>query len=30
VHSRYERRQLDTANGEREMIICLTIHRFLC
>jgi transposase len=30
VHSRYERRLLDTAAGGREVLICLTVRRFLC
>jgi DNA-directed RNA polymerase subunit N (RpoN/RPB10) len=30
VHGRYERRLLDTAAGGREVVICLTVRRFLC
>ena len=30
VHSRYERRLLDTAVGGCEVVICLTVRRFLC
>jgi transposase len=30
VHSRYERRLLDTAAGGREVMICLTVRRFFC
>jgi len=30
VHSRYERRLPDTAAGGREVLICLTVRRFLC
>jgi transposase len=30
VHGRYERRLLDTAAGGREVLICLTVRRFLC
>ena len=30
VHSRYERRLLDTAIGGREVVICRTVRRFLC
>jgi transposase len=30
VHSRYERRLLDTAAAGQEMMICLTVRRFLC
>ncbi|HEX6518539.1 MAG TPA: ISL3 family transposase [Streptosporangiaceae bacterium] len=30
VHSRYERKLLDTATGGREVVICLTVRRFLC
>ncbi len=30
VHSRYERRLLDTAVGGREAVICLTVRRFAC
>ena len=30
VHSRYERRLLDTAIGGREVVICLAVRRFLC
>jgi transposase len=30
VHSRYERRLLDTAVGGNEVVICLTVRRFLC
>jgi transposase len=30
VHSRYERRLLDTAAGGREVLICLTVRRFFC
>jgi transposase len=30
VHSRYERRLLDTAAGGREVVICLTVRRFFC
>jgi len=30
VHSRYERRLLDTACGGREVVICLAVRRFLC
>jgi len=30
VHSRYERRLLDTASGGREVTICLTVRRFFC
>ena len=30
VHSRYERRLLDTAAGGQEVLICLTVRRFLC
>jgi hypothetical protein len=30
VHSRYERRLLDTAAGGREVLICLTARRFPC
>jgi transposase len=30
VHSRYERRLLDTAAGSQEVVICLTVRRFLC
>ena len=30
VHSRYERRLLDTAVGGREVVVCLTVRRFLC
>jgi hypothetical protein len=30
VHGRYERRLLDTAVGGREVMICLTVRRFLC
>ena len=30
VHSRYERRLLDTAIGGCEVVICLAVRRFLC
>jgi hypothetical protein len=30
VHSRYERRLLDTAAAGQEVLICLTVRRFLC
>ena len=30
VHSRYERRLLDTAIGGCEVVICLTVRRFIC
>jgi hypothetical protein len=30
VHSCYERRLLDTAIGGCEVVICLTVRRFLC
>jgi transposase len=30
VHSRYERRLLDTAAGGREVVICLAVRRFFC
>jgi transposase len=30
VHSRYERRLLDTAAAGREVMICLTVRRFFC
>jgi hypothetical protein len=30
VHSRYGRRLLDTAVGGSEVVICLTVRRFLC
>jgi transposase len=30
VHSRYERRLLDTAAGGCEVMICLEVRRFLC
>jgi transposase len=30
VHSRYQRRLLDTAAGGREVVICLTVRRFFC
>jgi zinc-finger of transposase IS204/IS1001/IS1096/IS1165 len=30
VHSRYERRLLDAAAGGRELMICLSVRRFLC
>jgi transposase len=30
VHSRYERRLLDTAAGGTEVVICLTVRRFFC
>jgi transposase len=30
VHSRYERRLLDTAAGGGEVVICLAVRRFLC
>jgi transposase len=30
VHSRYQRRLLDTAAGGREVLICLTVRRFFC
>jgi transposase len=30
VHSRYERRLLDTAIGGSEVVICLAVRRFLC
>jgi transposase len=30
VHSRYERRLLDTAAGSREVMICLSVRRFFC
>ena len=30
VHSRYERRLLDTAAGGQEVLICLTVRRFFC
>ncbi|MFZ0077914.1 MAG: ISL3 family transposase, partial [Trebonia sp.] len=30
VHSRYERRLLDTAAGGCEVVICLEVRRFLC
>jgi transposase len=30
VHSRYERKLLDTAAGGREVVICLTVRRFFC
>jgi transposase len=30
VHSRYERRLLDTAAGGREVMICLAVRRFFC
>jgi hypothetical protein len=30
VHSCYERRLLDTAVGGCEVVICLTVRRFLC
>jgi hypothetical protein len=30
VHSRYDRRLLDTAAGGREVVICLAVHRFFC
>ncbi len=30
VHSRYQRRLLDTAIGGCEVVICLSIRRFLC
>ena len=30
VHSRYERRLLDTACGGREVMICLAVRRFFC
>jgi transposase len=30
VHSRYERRLLDTAVGGREVVICLAVRRFFC
>jgi transposase len=30
VHSRYERRLLDTAAGGRVVVICLAVRRFFC
>jgi len=30
VHSRYQRKLLDTAAGGREVVICLAVRRFLC
>jgi hypothetical protein len=30
VHSRYERRLLDTAAGGCEVVVCLAVRRFLC
>ena len=30
VHSRYERRLLDTAAGGCEVVICLIVRRFRC
>lgn len=30
VHSRYQRRLLDTAAGGREVVICLEVRRFFC
>ena len=30
VHSRYQRRLLDTAIGGSEVVICLAVRRFLC
>jgi len=30
VHSRYQRRLLDIAAGGREVLICLTVRRFIC
>ena len=30
VHGRYERQLLDTAVGGQEVLICLTVRRFLC
>ena len=30
VHSRYERRLLDTAAGGQEVMICLIVRRFFC
>jgi hypothetical protein len=30
VHSRYERRLLDTAIGGCEVVICLAVRRFAC
>jgi zinc-finger of transposase IS204/IS1001/IS1096/IS1165 len=30
VHSRYERRLLDTAAGGQEVMICLSVRRFFC
>jgi transposase len=30
VHSRYQRRLLDTGVGGREVVICLAVRRFLC
>jgi transposase len=30
VHSRYERRLLDTAAGGSEVVVCLAVRRFLC
>lgn len=30
VHSRYERRLLDTAIGGCEVVICLSVRRFFC
>ena len=30
VHSRYERRLLDTAIGGSEVVICLAVRRFVC
>jgi hypothetical protein len=30
VHSRFERRLLDTAIGGCEVVICLAVRRFLC
>ncbi len=30
VHSRYERRLLDTAIGGCEVVICLAVRRFIC
>jgi hypothetical protein len=30
VHSRYERRLLDTAAGGSEVMICLAVRRFFC
>jgi transposase len=30
VHSRYERRLLDTAAGGQEVLVCLTVRRFFC